>query len=77
MKQLLFLMLVISCVCTAHGQRAATTSARNADSTAAQRLPIKRVVLYSNGVAYVERRGLVTGDASIDLSFKQSQVDDV
>jgi len=70
-------MLVISCVCTAHGQRAATTSARNADSTAAQRLPIKRVVLYSNGVAYVERRGLVTGDASIDLSFKQSQVDDV
>jgi hypothetical protein len=40
-------------------------------------LPIKRVILYSNGVAYIERRGMVTGKAQVDLSFKQSQVDDV
>jgi hypothetical protein len=40
-------------------------------------LPIRRVILYSNGVAYFERRGLVTGNAEINLSFKQSQVDDV
>ncbi len=40
-------------------------------------LPIRRVILYSNGVAYIERRGVVTGHAEIDLSFKQSQVDDV
>lgn len=40
-------------------------------------LPIRRVILYSNGVAYIERRGIVSGDAKIDLSFKQSQVDDV
>lgn len=43
----------------------------------AQSLPIRRVVLYSNGVAYFERRGTVTGRAEISLSFKQSQVDDV
>src|SRR5215212_3309503 len=43
----------------------------------AQTLPIRRVTLYSNGVAYIERRGTVTGHAEIDLSFKQSQVDDV
>ena len=43
----------------------------------AQTLPIRRVILYSNGVAYVERRGTVTGHAEVDLSFKQSQVDDV
>ena len=43
----------------------------------AQVLPIRRVILYSNGVAYIERRGMVTGHAEIDLSFKQSQVDDV
>lgn len=43
----------------------------------AQVLPIRRVILYSNGVAYIERRGTVTGHAEIDLSFKQSQVDDV
>ncbi|HKP71189.1 MAG TPA: hypothetical protein VJV05_18020 [Pyrinomonadaceae bacterium] len=40
-------------------------------------LPIKRVILYSNGVAYIERRGFVNGNAQVDLSFKQSQVDDV
>jgi len=33
--------------------------------------------LYSNGVAYIERRGTVSGHAEINLSFKQSQVDDV
>ncbi|HEX8115814.1 MAG TPA: carboxypeptidase regulatory-like domain-containing protein, partial [Pyrinomonadaceae bacterium] len=54
-------------------ERAAAASApRNA-----QTLPIRRVILYSNGVAYVERRGTVTGHAEVDLSFKQSQVDDV
>src|SRR5437868_12546010 len=42
-----------------------------------QTLPIRRVILYSNGVAYIERRGTVTGHAEVDLSFKQSQVDDV
>jgi hypothetical protein len=40
-------------------------------------LPIRRVILYSNGVAYIERRGVVSGNAEINLSFKQSQVDDV
>lgn len=42
-----------------------------------QILPIKRVILYSNGVAYIERRGMVSGNAEVNLSFKQSQVDDV
>jgi hypothetical protein len=46
-------------------------------SVAANSLPIRRVVLYSNGVAYIERRGIVSGNAEINLSFKQSQVDDV
>ena len=40
-------------------------------------LPIKRVIVYSNGVAYIERRGFVSGNAEVNLSFKQSQVDDV
>ncbi len=42
-----------------------------------QILPIKRVILYSNGVAYIERRGIISGNTEINLSFKQSQVDDV
>jgi hypothetical protein len=40
-------------------------------------LPIRRVILYSNGVAYIERRGVVHNHAEVALSFKQSQVDDV
>jgi len=53
---------------------------RNSEGTRAgllQSLPIRRVILYSNGVAYIERRGSVSGHAEVSLSFKQSQVDDV
>ncbi|HYH84211.1 MAG TPA: carboxypeptidase regulatory-like domain-containing protein [Pyrinomonadaceae bacterium] len=56
---------------------ATTEGARVPARTTAQTLPIRRVTLYSNGVAYIERRGTVTGHAEIDLQFKQSQVDDV
>jgi hypothetical protein len=60
-------------------QRAATSLAHTSEqSPQGQTLPIRRVILYSNGVAYVERRGTVAaGHAEIALSFKQSQVDDV
>ena len=44
---------------------------------AIHRLPIRRVILYSNGVAYIERRGMVSNHAEVAMSFKQSQVDDV
>lgn len=55
-----------------------TAAERAAKSQAAVRqLPLRRVILYSNGVAYFERRGIVQGRAEIDLQFKQSQVDDV
>jgi hypothetical protein len=70
----------------ANAQRRAALKTATAESVerttgaaprSAQTLPIRRVILYSNGVAYIERRGTVTGHAEIDLSFKQSQVDDV
>ena len=81
--------LLALCLCApaANAQRraavktaAAETVERTTGASAArnaQTLPIRRVILYSNGVAYIERRGTVTGHAEIDLSFKQSQVDDV
>ncbi|HEU4476979.1 MAG TPA: carboxypeptidase regulatory-like domain-containing protein [Pyrinomonadaceae bacterium] len=46
-------------------------------SNTSNSLPIRKVILYSNGVAYIERRGIVSGHAEVSLSFKQSQVDDV
>ena len=58
-------------------KRATTVKEVSTTQTTAPGLPIRRVVLYSNGVAYFERRGTVTGQAEINLPFKQSQVDDV
>ena len=78
------LLIVFVCAFLVNGQNVASRRAvRTASPTAAKsddsesKLPIRRVILYSNGVAYIERRGLVTGNAEISLSFKQSQVDDV
>ncbi|HEX8336751.1 MAG TPA: carboxypeptidase regulatory-like domain-containing protein [Pyrinomonadaceae bacterium] len=77
-----------ACFTVAHAQRRAAVKTAAASSVEkapaatpaarpSQTLPIRRVILYSNGVAYIERRGTVTGHAEVDLSFKQSQVDDV
>ncbi len=40
-------------------------------------LPITRVVLYKHGVGYFEREGQVENDATLSLTFKQSEVSDV
>jgi hypothetical protein len=85
MKRTLLLVVVCSLSFNAFAQtrrrasiaRPASTTQPQAIRSNAQTLPIRRVILYSNGVAYIERRGAVTGHAEIDLSFKQSQVDDV
>jgi hypothetical protein len=82
-KILLFLVLVCSVAAQGQIRSSKRVSALqqnvNSDSkaAAANTLPIKRVIIYSNGVAYIERRGFVSGDAEVNLSFKQSQVDDV
>jgi len=72
----IFLLSVNSFAQTRRTARAASAPTLNVKTTT-QTLPIRRVTLYSNGVAYIERRGTVSGHAEIDLSFKQSQVDDV
>src|SRR5215470_2186438 len=59
------------------GNQPIARQTRETRPSAGQSLPLRRVTLYSNGVAYFERRGTVTGRAEINLSFKQSQVDDV
>lgn len=40
-------------------------------------LPTKRVVLYKHGVGYFERHASVEGDATLALTFRQSEVSDV
>jgi len=84
MRIKLFLSIILVCSISLQAQvrgnkrftviKSTTNNLANGNSN---QLPIRRVVLYSNGVAYIERRGMVSGDAEINLSFKQSQVDDV
>src|SRR6266480_8112535 len=82
MKRITLLLIVVSLLSVnsfAQTRRATRTLASQTAATRpnTQTLPIRRVILYSNGVAYIERRGMVSGHAEINLSFKQSQVDDV
>ena len=82
MNRTLLLLVAVSLFSTTHFAQNRTTRRANptqltTTSAPSQTLPIRRVILYSNGVAYIERRGTVTGHAEIGLSFKQSQVDDV
>lgn len=70
---------ILSQTNTRPSRRRATAPARQIATNNAtdQTLPLRRVILYSNGVAYFERRGTVTNRAEINLEFKESQVDDV
>lgn len=81
MKRTLLLVVIslLSVTSFAQTRRAAraVTPQTGTISSSTHSLPIRRVILYSNGVAYIERRGTVSGHAEISLSFKQSQVDDV
>jgi hypothetical protein len=84
MKFLASLLVLCALTQPLQGQSKTTKAARpqGPESPAAAvnpkaNLPIRRVVLYSNGVAYFERRGQVNNQAEISLPFKQSQVDDV
>lgn len=81
MKKRLLLLVVLVCSNFADAQtrtlRQPATPTAKAPSASATSLPIRRVILYSNGVAYIERRGSISGNAEVNLSFKQSQVDDV
>jgi hypothetical protein len=40
-------------------------------------IPVKMVVLYSSGVGYFQHSGVVHGDATAELRFKTSQINDV
>ena len=40
-------------------------------------IPVTSVVLFKHGVGYFERHGTIEGEASIELSFRQSEMNDV
>jgi len=40
-------------------------------------LPIRQVTLFTSGVSYIERGGPVTGDATVPLTFRTAQINDI
>ena len=43
----------------------------------AAELPLTRVVLFSSGVGYFQHQGMVQGDATIPMSFRVEQINDI
>jgi len=67
---------------TATPQNAAATneardSATNGSNESAAKLPVRRVVLYKNGVGYFEHLGRVRGSQDVHIDFTSAQLNDV
>lgn len=73
----LAVVCLFSSTTAARQPRKPAPSASPTNRATTKALPLTRVVLYSNGVAQLERRGRVTGNVEMAIPFKQSQVDDV
>ncbi|MDX2152024.1 MAG: carboxypeptidase regulatory-like domain-containing protein [Bryobacteraceae bacterium] len=69
-RKVLILSLVALAVFSAAAQETAV-------APSAARLPVKRVVLYKNGVGYFEHQGAVKDNQSVDIAFTTGQLDDV
>jgi hypothetical protein len=48
-----------------------------ATESATEKLPVRRVVLYKNGVGYFEHTGRVHGSQELRIDFTSSQLNDV
>jgi hypothetical protein len=63
------------------GAKASWTSSAAPDPTAnpaaIKDLPVRKVVLYKNGVGYFEHAGAVTGNQRVTIDFTSSQLNDV
>jgi len=56
---------------------AAAREARESGNPAAAKLPVRRVVLYKNGVGYFEHLGRVSGRQDVHVDFTSAQLNDV
>jgi hypothetical protein len=61
----------------ARAQSPAAAPRATAPTRAAARLPVRRVVLYKNGVGYFEHVGRVRGNQSVTIDFNTAQLNDV
>lgn len=62
---------------TSRGAPTARTPAPVAAAVGVKDLPVRKVVLYKNGVGYFEHAGTVTGNQRVGIDFTSSQLNDV
>ncbi len=51
--------------------------AQSSAPSSSVRLPVKRVILYKNGVGYFEHSGQVNGNEDVNIDFTTAQLNDV
>ncbi|WP_029410105.1 DUF4139 domain-containing protein [Treponema pedis] len=69
MKKIFFALAASACTLTA--------AAQNSGFFGEEDIPLKKVTLYSSGVAHYLHEGAVTGERKLNLSFSPSQINDV
>jgi hypothetical protein len=62
---------------SSEGKQAPRPAAQSSTSDDSSRLPVKRVVLYKNGVGYFEHAARVHGNQELAIDFTTSQLNDV
>jgi len=85
-SQVLCLCLFSCCSIPAQDKSAADARSKNSEAATAERqnvnpgaakLPVRRVVLYKNGVGYFEHLGRVRGSQDVHVDFTSAQLNDV
>lgn len=56
---------------------AAALSPAQADTPPSKALPVRTVEMFTSGVSYIERGGDVSGDATVPLTFRTAQINDI
>src|SRR5215469_8629517 len=73
----LVLAILLACVAAAAQVRPAATGGDNGETLSETRLPVRKVVLYKNGVGYFEHTGHVRGTQDVTIDFTTAQLNDV
>jgi hypothetical protein len=80
-RWLILLLIVCAALCSAqpktNNSKTAAVAARVSEGNDSAHLPVKRVVLYKNGVGYFEHSARVDGNQELGIDFTTGQLNDV
>jgi len=79
MRRLVFIsgLMVLAATVASAQQKPSQRTAADMASDSQERLPVKRVVLYKNGVGYFEHSARVRGTQELNIDFTTAQLNDV